>query len=67
MDERTTPEENLDLAETADKYAELLRLMKRTADADRWHARAQAIRDTVTTKAAKARADQVRRDFQGFK
>ena len=40
---------------------------ERTADADRWHARAQAIRDTVTTKAAKARADQVRKDFQGFK
>ena len=27
--ERKTPDENLDLAETAEKYAELLRLMKR--------------------------------------
>jgi tetratricopeptide (TPR) repeat protein len=65
--ERKTPDENLDLAETAEKYAELLRLMKRTDDADRWRARAQAIRDAVTTKAAKAKADQVRQDFQGFK
>ena len=39
--ERKAPEENLDLAETADKYAELLRLMNRSADADRWHTRAR--------------------------
>ena len=42
--ERNTPAANLDLAETAEKYAGLLRLMRRNDDADRWHARAREIR-----------------------
>jgi tetratricopeptide (TPR) repeat protein len=65
--ERKTPDENLDLADTADRYANLLRRMKRDTEADKWHARSLAIRDTVATKAAKARADQVARQFKGFK
>jgi tetratricopeptide (TPR) repeat protein len=65
--ERKTPEENLDLADTALKYAELLRQMKRNADADQWSARARTIRDTAQTKAAKAKADQVAQQFKGFK
>ena len=44
--ERNTPAGNPDLAATAEKYAVLLRLMKRNDDADRWHARAVEIRDT---------------------
>jgi tetratricopeptide (TPR) repeat protein len=65
--ERTTPAENLELAETADQYARLLRIVKRFDEADRWHARALAIRDTVATRLAKARADQVAREFKGYK
>lgn len=42
--ERNTPAANFDLAETAEKYAALLRLMRRNDDADRWHARAREIR-----------------------
>jgi tetratricopeptide (TPR) repeat protein len=65
--ERKSPDENLDLAETADLYAELLRRMRRHDDADRWHARALAIRDIVATKAANAKADQVAQQFKGYK
>ncbi len=65
--ERKPADENLALAETAEKYAALLRRVNRTADADRWHARALAIRDLAATKAAKAKADRVQQDFQGFK
>jgi tetratricopeptide (TPR) repeat protein len=65
--ERTTPDENLDLANTAEQYAQLLRRMKRDDESERWHARAAAIRDTVATKAAKAKADRSRKEFQGFR
>jgi len=65
--ERTTPDENLDLADTADQYAALLRRMKRDDEADRWHARALTIRDTVITKAARARANQTVNQFKGYK
>lgn len=44
--ERNTPAANVDLAETAEKYAVLLRQMRRNDDADRWHARAVEIRNT---------------------
>ena len=36
--ERKAPGENLDLADTAEEYAALLRRMKRNDEADRWHA-----------------------------
>ena len=65
--ERKSPAENLDLADTADKYAALLRLMKRDDDAGKWRARAQAIRDTVANKAARAKADRVVEQFKGYK
>ena len=55
--EHSLPSENLELAETADQYASLLRLMKRFDEAERWHGRAVAIRDAVASKAAKAHAD----------
>ena len=64
--ERKTPDENLDLAETAQRYSLLLRRLKRYDEAERWNARAAKIRDTALTKAAKAKADRPRRDFQGF-
>jgi Tetratricopeptide repeat len=64
---RKAPDENLDLAETAEKYAKLLRLMKRNTDADEWDARARKIRDTAQTKAAKAQADRAAEQFKGFK
>ena len=65
--ERKSPDENLDLAETAEKYAKLLRLMKRNADADEWDARARKIRDTAQTSAAKAQANRVAQEFRGYK
>jgi hypothetical protein len=65
--ERKSPAENLDLADTADTYATLLHLMKRDDDAGKWRARARAIRDTVATKAARAKADRVAEQFKGYK
>jgi tetratricopeptide (TPR) repeat protein len=65
--ERNKPAENLDLADTALRYASLLRLMKRTDDASQWHARALTIRDTVATKAAQAKAARVADQFKGYK
>ena len=67
IQERKLPAENLDLADAAEKYAALLRLMKRDDDAGHWQARAQAIRDTVATKAARAKADRVVEQFKGYK
>jgi tetratricopeptide (TPR) repeat protein len=67
IQERKTPDENLDLAETAARYALLLRRLKRYDEAERWNARAAKIRDTALTKAARAKADRPRTDFQGFK
>jgi tetratricopeptide (TPR) repeat protein len=48
--ERDTPTDYLALAETAEKYAVLLRLMKRNDDANRWHDRAIEIRATGVPK-----------------
>jgi hypothetical protein len=47
--ERNTASANLELAETAEKYAVLLRLMRRSEEADRWHARAREIRSAPPT------------------
>jgi tetratricopeptide (TPR) repeat protein len=65
--ERNNPGENLDLADMAEQYAILLRKMKRIDQAEKWQARAVAIRDTVASKDARARADQFERNLQGFK
>jgi len=65
--ERKRPDENVDLAATVDQYVVLLRRMKRFEDADQWHARALTIRDTVATKTARAKADGLEKEFQGFK
>jgi len=61
------PAENLELAETAEHYAVLLRRMQRNAEADQADARAKTIRDNVLIKAAKAKADQIARQFKGYK
>ena len=65
--EREIPEENLELADTIDQYVILLRKLNRHDDAEKWQARALQIRDTATTKAAKAKADQVSKKLKGFK
>jgi hypothetical protein len=65
--ERRTPEENLDLADTIDQYVILLRKLNRKDDAEKWQARALAIRDTVASKAAKAKSNQVTKKLNGFK
>jgi tetratricopeptide (TPR) repeat protein len=44
--ERNTPTDYLALPDTAEKYAVLLRLMKRNDEANRWHDRAIEFRDT---------------------
>jgi Tfp pilus assembly protein PilF len=67
IEERTRPEENLDLADTAEEYAKLLRHMKRDDDAEKWQARALKIRDTVASRAARAKADRFEKEFQSFK
>jgi len=65
--ERKTPDENLDLAETARHYAVLLRKMNRADEAEKWEARALKIQDAVTSKQAKAKADQTERALKSFK
>jgi tetratricopeptide (TPR) repeat protein len=65
--ERYRPDENLDLAEMAERYSLLLRRLKRYDEAERWNARAATIRSTTATRAARAKGDQPRTDFQGFK
>jgi hypothetical protein len=65
--ERKSPDANLDLAETAGKYAVLLRRMNRNDDANRWDARAAKIRDTAQTRAAIAKANQAAQQFKGYK
>jgi tetratricopeptide (TPR) repeat protein len=66
IQERQGTDENLALADTGQRYALLLRRLKRYDEAERWNSRAAAIRDTVATKAAKAKANRPRKDFQGF-
>jgi tetratricopeptide (TPR) repeat protein len=65
--ERKTPDLNLDLAATAEQYCALLRLMKRYDEAEKWHARALTIRDNVATRATRAQADEVAREFRGYR
>jgi tetratricopeptide (TPR) repeat protein len=65
--EKTNPDENLDLADTAERFSALMAKMHRPVEAERWKARALTIRDTVATKAAKARADASAKKFKTFK
>ena len=65
--EKRSPDENLDLAETAGHYASLLRQTNRPAEADDLEARALTIRDTVATKAARAKAARAEVGFRGFR
>jgi hypothetical protein len=41
--------------------------MNRAAEADKWQARASAIRDAAAAMAARAKEDQPRPEFRGFK
>ena len=65
--ERIMPDENLDLAYTAEQYAINLRLMNRADEAQSWEARALKIRDAVAAEQvrARARADALRHYMQG--
>ncbi len=66
--ERKTPDENLDLAETAEQYADLLQRMKRPDDANRWHApRPDNPRQSRRPGRPKPGPDRLEKDFRGFK
>ncbi len=67
--ERTAPDENLDLADTIDQYVILVRRMSRKSEAEIWEDAAPlAIRDTASTKAARAKLDRGRdKTDRGFK
>jgi tetratricopeptide (TPR) repeat protein len=65
--EKTYPDENLDLADTAERFSALMEKMHRPVEAERWKTRALTIRDNVATKAAKARADANAKKFKPFK
>ena len=65
--EKTNPDENLDLADVAERFSALMEKMHRPVEAERWKSRALEIRDNVATKAAKARADANARKFKTFK
>jgi tetratricopeptide (TPR) repeat protein len=65
--EKLNPDENLDLADTAERFSALMEKMHRPVEAERWKTRALTIRDNVATKAAKARADASAKKFKPFK
>jgi tetratricopeptide (TPR) repeat protein len=65
--ERRNSDINLDLATCAEHYAKLLKQMDRTQEAEKWQDRARSIRDGVEANAARAKDDQPRPEFQGFK
>jgi tetratricopeptide (TPR) repeat protein len=65
--EKTNPDENLELADTAERFSALMAKMHRPVEAERWKTRASTIRDNVATKAAKARADASAKKFKTFK
>ncbi len=65
--EKMNPDENLDLADAAERFSALLEKMHRPVEAERWKERALKIRDTVATKNAKARADAIAKKFKPFK
>ena len=60
--EKMNPDENLDLADAAERFSALLEKMHRPVEAERWKERALKIRDTVATKTAKARPCERRRN-----
>jgi tetratricopeptide (TPR) repeat protein len=65
--EKINPDENLDLADAADRFAALMEKMNRPVEAERWRSRAMTIRDNVATKTAKARADASAKQFKPFR
>ena len=65
--EKKSPDENLELAETARHYAAMLRQTNRIDEAESLEARALMIRDTVETKAARAKAMRADVEFRGFR
>jgi tetratricopeptide (TPR) repeat protein len=65
--ERKDPGLNLDLAAAAERFAVVLRRMDRTADAEKWEAKARAIRDAIAAKAETDQADTPVAGFRGFK
>ena len=67
IQEQFDPDENLELAASIDRYAVLLKRMDRTKDAETMQARAAAIQQTVKIKSERAKARQLRPEFQGFK
>jgi tetratricopeptide (TPR) repeat protein len=64
---KMNPDENLDLADAAERFSALMEKMHRPVEAERWKTRALTIRDNVATKAAKAKADATARKFEAFK
>jgi tetratricopeptide (TPR) repeat protein len=65
--EKIDPDQNLDLAETAERFAALMEKMHRPVEAERWKSRALAIRENVAAMAAKAEADARAKEFKAFK
>jgi tetratricopeptide (TPR) repeat protein len=65
--EKMNPDENLDLADVAERFSALLEKMHRPVEANRWKARALEIRDNLATKAEKAKADAIAKKFKTFK
>ena len=64
-----TPDENLDLAYTAEQYAINLRRMNRADEAQSWEVRVLKIRDQVAAEQFRARAmaDALRHDLQAIR
>jgi tetratricopeptide (TPR) repeat protein len=65
--EKVNPDQNLDLADTAERFSALMEKMHRPVEAERWKSRALTIRDNVETKATEATVNADARKFKAFK
>jgi tetratricopeptide (TPR) repeat protein len=65
--EQFNPDQNLDLADTAERYSAVMEKMHRPVEAERWKERAQTIRDNVGAAVAKARVNATTKDFRTAK
>jgi tetratricopeptide (TPR) repeat protein len=65
--EQINPDQNLDLADAAERFSALMEKMHRPVEAERWKERALTIRDNVSTQAARARINASSKQFKTFK
>ena len=65
--EKINPDENLDLADAAERFSALMEKMNRPVEAERWKSRAMTIRDNVGDKDRQGQSRRRRKKFQPFR